>query len=267
MKVLHGFTESVILTRRQEMQNNSDESKVTPEGSKRKKLAFLDLLLKLQLSGGDDELTDQDIREEVDTFMFEGHDTTACSLAWTLFLIGNHPQVQERLYNEQIDIFGENGTHDDVEQIHFSKMKYLEACIKESLRLYPSVPIIGRKAEKRVVVDGFTLEKGAGYSVVIHILHRNPLIWEKPNEFIPERFMDDSTLGSKKRHPYAYVPFSAGPRNCIGQKFAMMEEKTVLSKVIRRIRVQSMDKVEDVRPVVEIITRPHCGVNAKVYPR
>ena len=110
-------------------------------------------------------------------------------------------------------------------------MKYLEACIKESLRLYPSVPIIARRAEKSVVVDGFTVKKGQTYGVFIHYLHRNPVVWDNPNEFIPERFMEDSAAGSKKRHPYAYVPFSAGPRNCIGQKFAAMEEKTVLSKV------------------------------------
>merc|ERR1719273_2511740 len=266
LKILHSFTESVINTRRQLMLSEGSETNPLTDTGKRRRLAFLDLLLKVQLSGGKIELTDEDIREEVDTFMFEGHDTTTCSLAWTLFLIGSHPKVQEKIYKEQVDIFGENGYMDDVQQEHLTKMKYLEACIKESLRLYPSVPIIARKVERNFLVDGFTINKGQTFGVFIHYLHRNPVVWENPDEFLPERFMEETALGSKKRHPYAYVPFSAGPRNCIGQKFAQMEEKTVLSKVLRRIRVQSLHKIEDVLPVVEIITRPHCGVMAKLYP-
>merc|ERR1719273_1268493 len=108
-------------------------------------------------------------------------------------------------------------------------MKYLECCIKEALRLYPSVPIIGRDIEKDTYIDGQMVPKGTCVIVFVHNLHRNPIIWDKPEEFIPERFLESS-----KRHPYAYVPFSAGPRNCIGQRFAMMEEKTILSHVLRR---------------------------------
>merc|ERR1712218_135845 len=95
---------------------------------------------------------------------------------------------------------------------------------------------------------------------LVHLLHRNPKVWDKPEEFIPERFLENT-----KRHPYAYVPFSAGPRNCIGQRFALMEEKTVLSHVLRRLDFQSMDK--NIKPVVEIITRPFKGVRSKITRR
>ena len=192
----------------------------------KKKVAFLDLLLRLKLDNGS-RLSKEDIQEEVDTFMFEGHDTTTCSIAWTLFLIGNHPEVscsgrkslehdfhlicaektvyssttecnsilclmkvQEKLIEEQMELYGENGLKDDVTMEDMSKMKYLEACIKESLRLYPSVPIVGRKATDNKVVDGQAVEKGESVIAVIYKLHRNPKVWDRPNDFIPERFIN-----------------------------------------------------------------------------
>ena len=99
-------------------------------------------------------------------------------------------KVQEKLYEEQKKIFGEYGKHDDVTQHHLTEMKYLECCIKESLRLYPSVPIIGRTADAKTMIDGYTLDKGESIVVFVTYLHRNPLVWDNPHEFIPERFME-----------------------------------------------------------------------------
>merc|ERR1719412_808373 len=149
---------------------------------------------------------------------------------------------------------------DDVTQGHLTRMKYLEACIKESLRLYPSVPIIARKVERNFLVDGFTINKGQTFGVFIHYLHRNPVVWESPDDFLPERFMEETALGSKKRHPYAYVPFSAGPRNCIGQKFALMEEKIMISSVLRKFNLQCDLKAEEIPLMTEIVLRPKNGI-------
>ena len=99
-------------------------------------------------------------------------------------------KIQEKLYEEQKKIFGEYGKHDDVNQQHLTEMKYLECCIKESLRLYPSVPIIGRTADAKTMIDGYTLDKGESIVVFVTYLHRNPLVWDNPHEFIPERFME-----------------------------------------------------------------------------
>ena len=101
-------------------------------------------------------------------------------------------KVQGRLYEEQLKIFGNHGAHFDVQQNHLSDMKYLDSCIKESLRLYPSVPIIGRTAETTKDIDGYTVHKGETVAVLIYYLHRNPLIWDNPDDFIPERFLDGS---------------------------------------------------------------------------
>lgn len=97
----------------------------------------------------------------------------------------------KKVIDEQRTIF-----HDDMErditQEQLSKMKYLDCCIKEALRLYPSVPIIGRRVEKDVMIDGQRLEKGSAATIFVHLLHRNPLYWEKPEEFIPERFLENT---------------------------------------------------------------------------
>ena len=101
-------------------------------------------------------------------------------------------KVQERLHEEQIKIFGNHGNHYNVQQNHLVDMKYLDCCIKESLRLYPSVPVIGRTAETMKDIDGYIVNKGETVAVLIYYLHRNPLIWDNPDDFIPERFLDGS---------------------------------------------------------------------------
>lgn len=99
-------------------------------------------------------------------------------------------KVQEKLYEEQKKIFGVFGKHEDVQQHHLTEMKYLECCVKESLRLYPSVPVIGRQSEAKTMIDGYTLEKGESIVVLVSYLHRNPIVWDNPDDFIPERFME-----------------------------------------------------------------------------
>lgn len=101
-----------------------------------------------------------------------------------------YKKIQEKLYDEQKKIFGDFGKHEDVQKHHLTEMKFLECCIKESLRLYPPVPIIGRTAEAKTMIDGYSLEKGESIVVFVQYLHRNPIIWDNPHEFIPERFME-----------------------------------------------------------------------------
>jgi len=154
------------------------------------RIAFLDLLLKAVLPDGS-KLNDDDIQEEVDTFMFEGHDTTACAISWSLYLLGKNPEVMKKVIDEQKEIFTENYLA-EVTQNDLAKMKYLECCVKEALRLYPSVPIIGRNVEKDCIIDGHEVTKGTSLLIFVHLLHRNSLIWERPEEFIPERFLEST---------------------------------------------------------------------------
>ncbi|CAI5441916.1 unnamed protein product [Caenorhabditis angaria] len=248
LKVVTDFTKSVIREKWDEFQKFQVDQRETKD---KRSMAFLDLLLELRQEGLLDE---EDIREEVDTFMFEGHDTTSASMGWTLWSLAHYPEVQEKVIEEIDSIF--QGSDRDCTNDDLKQMKYLEKCLKESLRLFPSVPFFARNVEKDTVINGDLFPKGVRIVVVPLILHRNPNWWENPNEFNPENFSEDK-MGN--RHAYADVPFSAGPRNCIGQKFAMMEEKTVISWFFRKYRLRSNIPFEANHAQPEIILKPSIG--------
>ncbi|XP_067140052.1 cytochrome P450 4V2-like [Centruroides vittatus] len=249
LDILHEFSMQVIRSKKQRLLREVNEF-----DSKPKRQAFLDLLLNHHLQ--DSNFTEEDIREEVDTFVFEGHDTTAMCLSWTLYLIGLHQEVQLKLQEEQQIIFG-NDINRQVTLDDLKEMKYLECVIKESQRLYPSVPFLGREINEDTNIDKYLLPKGTTCFVFSYMLHRDPEIFPDPEIFQPERFLPENCLN---RHPYAYVPFSAGPRNCIGQKFAMMELKTVISTVLRNFHLKSLEERDKILLIAEMVLRPKNGL-------
>lgn len=155
IKVMHDFTDKVISERRDTLQKSLNESngkadtaEVDEVGSKRR-MALLDVLLQSTIDGK--PLSNEDIREEVDTFMFEGHDTTTSAISYTLYLLARHPEVQARAFKEIRDVIGDDKSK-AICMRDLSELKYLECVIKESLRLYPPVPMIGRHLDEDVVL-------------------------------------------------------------------------------------------------------------------
>lgn len=240
--------------------SNTKTTDTEEEFGKKKRLAFLDLLIEASQDG--QVLSNDDIREEVDTFMFEGHDTTSAAISWSLLLLGSHPEIQDRCYEEIYEIFGDDDR--PASMMDLQKMKYMECCIKEALRLYPSVPLIAREIKEDVDLGEYTIPAGTTAMIVTYMLHRNPEIYPKPEQFDPDRFLPENCYG---RHPYAYIPFSAGPRNCIGQKFAILEEKAVLSRILRHYKVEAIDRRENLTLLGELILRPKDGLRIKITPR
>jgi len=255
LKVLHNFTIDVInkSIERRKMEKAS-HNKV--HDSKKKKV-FLEMLLDLYDKG---EIDVKGIQEEVDTFMFEGHDTTSVGLSWTLYELGRHPEIQSKLYEEIKSADLDLPIAERVKSI-----KYLDCVLKEGLRLHPPVPIFARAAEEDIVIGNNVVPKGTDLNISVYDLHRNPMYWDNPDEFIPERFFDEK---SSKRNPYCYIPFSAGPRNCFGQKFAVLEEKIFLYHLISMYELKSVqDYNSDVKSCMEIIHKSENGLLVEFLSR
>ncbi|KAJ1345619.1 hypothetical protein KIN20_000195 [Parelaphostrongylus tenuis] len=190
----------------------------------------------------------------VDTFMFAGHDTTSIAASWALYLFGCYPEIQKKAQAEIDEVLADS---DCVTVEHLPQLKYLECCLKESLRVCPSVPMIMRELGADQDIEGVVVPKGTQLVINQFMVHRDPMYWHDPEDFNPDRFLPENAIG---RHPYAFIPFSAGSRNCLGQRFAMMEEKVIVSWVLRHFKVTSLEKRCNMRSKIGIILRPTDGI-------
>uniref|UniRef100_A0A1L8E438 Putative cytochrome n=1 Tax=Nyssomyia neivai TaxID=330878 RepID=A0A1L8E438_9DIPT len=265
IKVMHNFTENIIQQRREkliEMLDGEQENGPVPVDDKngdeefyqKKRMALLDVLLQATVDGK--PLSNEDIREEVDTFMFEGHDTTTSAMSFALYAISRHPDVQAKLYEEIVEVLGTD-KNAPVTYRHLQNLKYMELVIKESLRLYPPVPIYGRRIEEDMEINGKIIPAYCNYTMGIYFMGRDPELYPEPELFKPERFSMENT--TEITNPFSYVPFSAGPRNCIGQKFAMLEIKSMLSKVLSHFELLPCGP--EPRIIAEIVLRSQNGVH------
>ncbi|EFA10753.1 cytochrome P450 monooxigenase CYP4Q2 [Tribolium castaneum] len=258
---LHKFTKEVIEDREKNFKDFELPTEEHDVYKGKKRLAMLDLLLSAKKKDG--IIDNKGIQEEVDTFMFEGHDTTAVALNFALMLIACHKDVQETILQEMRDVLGDihaKPTYSDLQNL-----KYLERCIKESLRLYPSVHLISRALGEDVRTQkGYLIPKDTITIIHIYDLHHNPDIYPDPEKFDPDRFLPENC---QNRHPFAYLPFSAGPRNCIGQRFAMLELKAAICAILANFVLEPIDTPETIVVVVDIVLRTKEGIKIRFVPR
>ena len=169
--------------------------------------------------------------DETITLLFAGQDTSAATLSWTLYLLSRHPQVQDKLYDEVKDISLENATKSDL-----LKLSYLDAVLKESMRLYPVAPFVVRRVTQAIALDDKTtvVPKDTLACIWIYSLHRNPKYWTRPDDFWPERWTRPKTVPKG-----AYLPFAYGPRNCVGQPLAQLVLRSLLIGWVKRYQVKS----------------------------
>lgn len=195
-------------------------------------------LLALLLDARDEDtgegLTDDEIRDEVMTLLLAGHETTANALTWMGTLLAEHPDAEARLHAEVDAVLGDRrATFDDLRELPFTRQVFSEA-----LRLYPPAWAVSRQAVRDTVLGGHRIPEGAILTISPYVLHRDERLWATPDAFDPDRFAPEVGV---KRHKFAFLPFSAGPRGCIGEQFAWTEGVLVAATLAQRWRLVRAD--------------------------
>jgi cytochrome P450 len=220
-------------------------------------------LIDLLLSTADPEtgrtMTDEEITDNLLTFIAAGHETTALGLAWTFDLLSRHPECEARAVAEIERVTAGGALLPE----HIAQLTYLRQVFQEGMRLYPPVPIIARIAVRPFELANRQVPVGSMVYVPIYALHRHSALWDRPETFDPDRFAPDK---AKQRHRYAYMPFGAGPRICIGSSFAQMEGVAILAALLRTIRLRNTTDAPP-KPRMRLTLRPERKLWMRVEPR
>lgn len=243
LQTMRRHTQEIFDTRKKKIQLELQEKK---ERSKFEPL--IDILLRTHLV--DKELTEEQVIKQLETFTFAGFDTSALAISYSLFNLGHNPSIQDELYEEITNIVGSD-VQSDIELEQLNRMVLLDAVVKETLRMFPSVPVIIRETNEDLVVNGYTVPKNTSVGITIYWLHNDKELWPNPEVFDPKRFLNKSSNEVDN-----FLPFSNGPRSCIGKQFAMNEVKIVVAHVVRNYRMVTVTRREDLKLAVDIVLKP-----------
>jgi len=222
-----------------------------------------DDLLDMLMDARDEEtgagMSDEQLRDEVMTLMLAGHETTSLALSWTLYLLSEHPAVRRKLEEEVDEVLG--GRTPAMEDL--PELTYTTMVLEESMRLYPPAYAISRWCVEADEVGGYRLPAGSSITMSPYVTHRHPDFWEQPERFDPERFRPERHA---ERPRFAYMPFGGGPRQCIGNRFAMTEATLILAMVTQHYRLDLVPgHPVEMDPLITL--RPRHGLQMTVAAR
>ena len=222
-----------------------------------------DDLVSLLLGSADPEtgrrMSDDELADNIATFIAAGHETTANGLAWTFHLLSRHPEVEARLVAEVRRVAGDG----PLAPWHVERLSYTRAVFDEAMRLYPPAPLIARRAVRPFALGPARIETDTVLVVPIYALHRHRALWDAPERFDPDRFSPERV---RARHRYAFMPFGAGPRVCIGSGFATLEATAILAVLLRRFRLEAVDTREP-HPAMRVTLRPARPIRLRLRSR
>ncbi len=215
-----------------------------------------DDLLSLLLDARDPEtgagFSDTDVIDNILTFIGAGHETTALALTWTFYLLSKHPDVEAKMLAEIETVTGSA----PLEAAQVADLQYTRQVVMESMRVYSPVSIVGREVMQDFTLDNTEIKAGNRVLIPIHAVHHHEMIWDRPDDFNPDRFAPETM---KSRHRYAWLPFGAGPRICIGMQFALLEAAAILGTLLPTMRLHAKPGYVPV-PVSRVTTRPDKGM-------
>lgn len=218
---------------------------------------LLSMLLEAQDEDGS-QMTDAQLRDEVMTLFLAGHETTALALSWSWYLLASNPEAEKKFHAELDEVLG--GRAPEVSDL--PKLAYTEMIAKETMRLYPPAYAVGREAIEETELGGFRVPKGTQVFAFQWATHRDARYFDEPNAFKPERWANGA---SDQLPKYAYFPFGGGPRQCIGNYFAMMEIVLLLATIGQRFSFALTGEKVEVLPVLSL--RPKSGIKVKLHHR
>ncbi len=220
-----------------------------------------DDLLSLLMAARDEEtgedLSDKELRDQAITIIGAGYETTTQALAWTWYLLAKHSEIENKLRAEILDVLGgRTPTFEDLPNLKYTLMVFQEA-----MRLYPPIWMLSRAAIEADEIGGYRVPANSEILLLPYITHRHPKYWERAEEFNPEHFSPEKVAA---RPRFAYFPFGAGARQCIGNNFALMEAQLIIATVAQKYRLRLAD-AQTIEPETSVTLRPRGGVRMKLY--
>ncbi len=202
-------------------------------------------------------LRDQELRDQAITIIGAGYETTTQALAWTWYLLAKHSEIENKLRAEILDVLGgRTPTFEDLPNLKYTLMVFQEA-----MRLYPPIWMLSRAAIEADEIGGYRVPANSEILLLPYITHRHPKYWERAEEFNPEHFSPEKVAA---RPRFAYFPFGAGARQCIGNNFALMEAQLIIATVAQKYRLRLAD-AQTIEPETSVTLRPRGGVRMKLY--
>lgn len=223
---------------------------------------FIDQLFRLYSKG---MVNDKNIKDHVNLMIFAGNDTSGLTVSHAILLLAMHPHIQEQVFDEIDRVYANTPLGAPSTYEHITQLNYLEQVIRETLRLYPVAPYLLRFCKEDTKISKCVIPRGATVIVSLYTMHRNKEIWgDDADDFNPDHF---SVEQMSKRNPNAFAPFSLGPRNCIGMRYAYMAMKVILATVLRHYKFTTHLKMSDITTRFEITMKFVCGDVVKVHRR
>ncbi|XP_044742783.1 cytochrome P450 4C1-like [Chrysoperla carnea] len=256
---------SKIITEKRKIQYENAMQNHTLEIQDIKKNVFNKPLLDylIDITENNQEFDNEQLRDEINIVILGGYETSANALSYVLLNLAAHKDIQEKVCEELFEVL-DGDLNRPIEIDDLPKLKYMDMVLKESMRLYSTVPIIAREITKDIQMGDFLIPKGSTCVIPILSLHRDHNLWKEPLKFDPERFTPENMKG---RHPYAYIPFGGGPRNCIGIRYASMFMKTLLATLLCRYEFHTDLNLNELKMQMEVSLKLVGGHQVRITSR